>query len=182
MWYQVQDTEKGVRYCIHWHSTLLYALFASLFLYLLQMGVADGSSWLSLALIILLFLLSLGGALYRDSWYFLPAEELVITTWGFGPFVRRNTIQFSVIERLDVTRFYKGSTTDRSRIGLKRATAMVNFRLILVEGEERTIQLVGERKSAGTIAAARKIAAATGLALSIDRPKNRDTQLRLSDL
>ncbi len=166
----------------------LFSAFCLCFSLFLLWGLAfslkEGVPLSSMIHIVLLLLLSLAGSIYRDSWVFDTGEGTIVSWWGFGPFVKRASFRFDEVERLELTHFIKGaSSIDSPLRGRRWGRAMVVFSIQLIEGGERSIQIIGERRSAGRVEeAARRIGAATGLSLYIDRPRDMESDLGLHDL
>ena len=184
MQYTLVMTKTGPRYRVARLFSLLCLLFSLFLLWGLASTLREGVRLASMPHIPVLLLVSLAGALYRDSWSFGVEEETITSLWGFGPCVKRRSYPFDAVQRLELTHFVKGSSSDGTRqLRRRRAAAMVVFSLKLTAGEERTIQIMGERHSAGRLeAAARAIGAATGLSLYIDRPRDMESDLTLHDL
>ncbi len=162
-------------------SCLSFSLFL---LWGLSFSLAEGVPLTSMIHIVVLLLASLAAAVYRDSWVFDTSEATITSWWGFGPFVKRASYRFDEVERLELTHFVKGGSDGGTRLlKRRRGGAMVVFSIRLVEGGERSIQIMAERRSAGRVEeAARKIGAATGLSLYIDRPRDMEGDLTLHDL
>ena len=183
MHYTLKLTPVGPIYRISRVFSLLCALFALFLGWALTIGISERDPLLSMLHIIILFILSVGGAAYRDTWLFDNEMAQIVEIWGFGPFVLRKPIMYEEIERLEVTHFRKGSTGDIPVIRRYRGRAMLTFAIRLESGQERSIQIIGERRSGGRVEeAARTIGAATGLSLYIDRPGGLDSDLGLHDL
>jgi hypothetical protein len=182
--YTVAMTRSGPVYRISRLYSGLFLLFSLFLLWGMAFSVQEGVHLISMPHIPILLLIGVAGALYRDRWSFQTEEEIIVSLWGFGPFVRRASYRFDEVERLELTHFMRGRRAEGTLLlKRRRGAAMVVFSLRLMEGGERTIQIIGERRSAGRVEeAARIIGAATGLSLYIDRPRDMETDLTLYDL
>lgn len=184
MQYTLVMGHTGPVYRINRLFSLLCLFFSLFLLWGISYSLREGVLLSSMIHIVILLLISLAGSLYRDSWIFDNEEQTITSRWGFGPFVKRTSYHFDEIERLELTHFVKGgSASGTLLLKRRRGGAMVVLSIRLVEGGERSIQIMGERRSAGRVEqAARKIGAATGLSLYIDRPCDMETDLTLHDL
>lgn len=184
MQYTTVMGKSGPTYRISRLFSLLCLLFSLFLVWGLATSYREGVGLRSMIHIVVLLAISIGGALYRDSWHFdLPLSQIT-AVWGFGPFVKRNHFRFDEVERLSLTHVDRsGSPTIPRLARRRRPSAMVIFSLAMLDGTERTIQVMGERRSAGRVEeAARMIGAATGLSLYIDRGRDMETDLSLHDL
>jgi len=184
MQYTLVMKQAGPIYRISRFFSLLCLSFSLFLLWGLASSLTDGVRFSSMIHIVFLLLISIAGALYRDSWVFDTSGGTITSLWGFGPFVKRTSYCFDEVDRLELTHFVKGGSAGGTRlVRRRRGGAMVVFSIRLAEGEERSIQIMGERRSAGRVEeAARRIGAATGLSLYIDRPRDMETNLTLHDL
>lgn len=184
MRYTVVMKESGPVYRLSRFFSISCLCFSLFLLWGLSFSLAEGVPLTSMIHIVLLLLASLAAAIYRDSWVFDTREGTITSWWGFGPFVKRSSFRFDEVERLELTHFVKGGSGSGTRLFKRRwGGAMVVFSIKLVEGGERSIQIMAERRSAGRVEeAARTIGAATGLSLFIDRPRDMETRVTLHDL
>ncbi len=116
--------------------------------------------------------------IYRDSWVFDNDTRTIEYIWGLGPFVKRMHFKYSDIERIEVTHFIKGIPEgSEKQTPSWRHRAQVVMALRMDEDEKHELEIMGEKKSGGKLERnASWLAAFTGLALYIDRP--RDTTIR----
>ncbi len=176
-----RKTREGISYSVSLGFSLSCWAFALFLLWGLVINVADGVSLLSMWHLILLFLFSLTGALFRDSWTFDSEKGEVRSFYGVGPFGKSETIPFCEIANLRLEHFVRGSS-DKDAKPTKRFKAMMVFSLSLKDESSRDIEIIPERASGGrTEAAIQAISAVSGLALYVDRPRDMDLHVGLRD-
>ena len=144
-------------------------------------------------IIAFLFIISYVGLFYTESWCFDNDKKKIISKGGVFPFVKTKEYDYSTIEKLDITHFYKGETEalkeevkDRNaRQERKRQRkAMLVFSLYYLDGRNPTkIEIIEEHTSAGrTENAAVRISHFTGIALNQDRETNQGPDLKIKNL
>lgn len=140
---------------------------------------ATGTLWIPIVWMIL----SLIGLLYDEKWEFRPEEKIVVERFGFGPLGKKKTYKFDEIRKLTITHFVKGDIkADAKADPKKKKKAMVVFALEMQDDTTHTIEIIPERTSWGrTEHAAQAISSATGLALYVDRPIDRDLNVTMRE-
>lgn len=125
------------------------------------------------------------GGLYRENWTFDTEKQEVRSVFGVGPFVKKETITFSEIDRFEISHFVKGMsdiavTKPKSfRPGRK---AYLTFSIVLIPSDPETesekrhdIEIIPESTSAGrTESNARSVASFCNINLIIDRERDID--------
>lgn len=177
-----KKTKEGISYTVSLSFTLSSWAFTLFLLWGLVVNTSEGVWLLSMWHLILLFLFSLTGALFRDSWTFDRKKREVRSFYGVGPFGKRETIPFSEISHLRLEHFVRGSTDKDAKPTKRRFKAMMVFSLILHDESSRDIEIIPEKTSGGrTEAAIQAIAAVSGLPLHVDRPRDLDLHVGLRD-
>ncbi len=148
----------------------------------LALNVREGVPLISMWHLCLLFLFSLLGAIFRDSWVFDTQNQIIRSFYGFGPFGKHEAIPFDEVSHLALEHFVRGSVDKDAKPTKRRFKAMMVFSLCLKDESSRDIEIIAEKSSGGrTEAAVQAIAAVTGLSLSIDRPRDMDLDVGLRD-
>jgi predicted transcriptional regulator len=174
---------------------ILFRVISCLFFGVVLVGIVlnliDGAPWPSMVIPVLLGLLSFCATWYRESWNFDPQKRCVTSVFGVACFVRKETIPFSEIDRLELNHFVRGSVPGYE-MGLaskalkpnkRRNKAMVVFSIHLKDDAMRDIEIIPEKTSQGrTEHAAQVIAAISGLALVVDRPRDMDIDVGVRDI
>ncbi len=157
----------------------------------IALNVADQSPWYTMILPVFLALVTLAGASYREEWYFDPKKQTVTSIFGVACFTKKEVIPYADISRLEINHFVRGSvpgfengqTSKVLKPNKRRNKAMVVFTIRLKDNEMRDIEIIPEKTSQGrTEQAAQAIAAVSGLALVVDRPRDMDTNVSLHDI
>lgn len=165
--------------------------FFCVVLFGIVLNMADGLPWHTMIVPVLLALLSFCAASYRESWNFDPANHCVTSVFGIAFFVRKETIPFADILQLELNHFVRGSlpgyedgqTSKVLKPNKRRNKAMVVFSLHLKDDNMKDIEIIPEKTSQGrTEHAAQVIAAVSGLALVVDRPRDLDMHVGLRDI
>lgn len=178
----IRKNKNGISYSVSLTFSLACWALTLFLLWGLALNVTEGVSLLSMWHIILLFLFSLMGAIFRDSWDFDTESQEVRSFYGFGPFGKKETIAFSDVSHLSLEHFVRGSTDKDAKPTKRRFRAMMVFSLNLNDESSRDIEIIPERTSGGrTEAALQAIAAVSGLPLSIDRARDMDLDVGLRD-
>lgn len=177
-----KKTKEGIAYTVSLTFTLSCWAFTLFLFWGLAINAGEGVSLLSMWHLILLFLFSLSGALFRDSWAFDTERGEVRSFYGVGPFGKSEVIQFSEVSHLCLEHFVRGSTDKDAKPTKRRFKAMVVFTLVLKDESTRDIEIIPENTSGGrTEAAIQAISAVSGLSLYVDRPRDMDLQVGLRD-
>jgi len=177
-----KKTKEGISYTVSLTFTLSCWTFALFLLWGLAINAGEGVALVSMWHLILLFLFSLAGALFRDSWVFDTEKGEVRSFYGVGPFGKRETIPFSEVSHLSLEHFVRGSTDKDAKTTKRRFKAMVVFTLSLKDESARDIEIIPEKTSGGrTEAAIQAISAVSGLSLYVDRPRDMDLHVGLRD-
>ncbi len=177
-----RKTKEGISYSVSLGFSLSCWAFTLFLLWGLVINVGDGVALLSMWHLILLFLFSLTGALFRDSWAFDSEREEVRSFYGVGPFGKSETIPFSEISHLSLEHFVRGSTDKDAKPTKRRFKAMLVFSLSLKDESSRDIEIIPERTSGGrTESSVQAISAVSGLSLYVDRPRDMDLHVGLRD-
>lgn len=178
-----KKTRDGISYTVSLAFTLACWTFTLFLLWGLALNASEGVPLFSMWHLILLFLFSLSGSVFRDSWVFDSERGQVRSFYGFGPFGKREVILFSEVAHLRLDHFVRGSTDKDAKPTKRKFRAMMVFSLHLTDGSSRVIEITAEKSSAGrTEAAVQAIAAVSGLPLSVDRPIDMDIHVGLRDL
>jgi hypothetical protein len=171
-------TKEGVAYRV---GTFRRILLGSVFAFLLWgivLYLREGDSVRSLSIPIAMAVLCFLAFSYRETWLFLPRERKVVSLFGFGPFVKREEFPYERIERLEITHFVKDTEDPKAKPGRRKQKPMIVFSILLSGQEEKTIEVIPEHTSLGrTESAAQVIAAISGLALMVDRPRDMDISI-----
>ena len=177
-----KQTKEGISYSVSLTFTLSCWVFALFLLWGLVINASEGVSLVSMWHLILLFLFSLIGALFRDSWAFDTERREVRSFYGVGPFGKREAIPFNEISHLRLEHFVRGSTDADAKPTKRRFKAMMVFSLSLKDESSRDIEIIPEKTSGGrTESAIQAISAVSGLSMSIDRPRDMDLHVGLRD-
>jgi len=178
-----RKTSSGIVYTVGRVRRIVFAAVLAFLLWGIILNLSEGDSPRTMVAPIVMACIALLGLTYREAWRFLPSQEKVESLFGFGPFVKRETIPYGEIERLEITHFVKDTEDKNAKPGRKRQKPMVVFAIRLANNEERTIEIIPEHTSLGrTESAAQMIAAVSGLALFVDRPRDMDTTITREDL
>lgn len=118
-----------------------------------------------------LFVVSLIGLGYRESWMFDPHTHTVTYTIGFYTWVKRETYPTSSIQMLEITHFVRGSSPHGTNVRPRgRNKAMLVFSLHMQDDSSKDMEILPERTSGGrTEAAAQALAAIMDLPFHADR-------------
>ena len=177
-----KKTKKGISYTVSLAFTLSCWALTLFLLWGLAINASEGVALLSMWHLILLFLFSLAGALFRDSWFFDTEKGEVRSFYGVGPFGKGETIPFNEVSHLSLEHFVRGSTDKDAKTTKRRFKAMVVFTLSLKDESARDIEIIPEKTSGGrTESAIQAISAVSGLALYVDRPRDMDLYVGLRD-
>ncbi len=183
----IQMTTKrkagGIAYQATSFRKVLYALFLAFFLWGMVVTMRDPEATGSFAVPIVCSLLCFFGLLYREGWIFDPQKKMVVSLFGFGPFVKKRVFPYEEIKGLTITHFVKGDAKADAKPNRRRhKKAMVVFSLVTRDDESHTIEIIPERSSLGrTERAAQAISAVSGLALDVDRPVDQDLHVSFRD-
>lgn len=130
-------------------------------------GTLDLPSLLPIISLIILILT----VLYQDSYTFSNEEKRVTYKFGVGPFVKKEVINYSDIERIEVTHFVKGIPDGVSSIKPSwRHRPQVVLSIRIDADNKKDLEIMSERKSAGKLERnASWLSGFTGLALYVDR-------------
>jgi hypothetical protein len=162
---------------------IICALFALFLFWGLALNASEGVPILSMIHIVLLFLLSLAGAVYRDSWDFDTEMNTVTSTYGFAWMCKREQYAFDEVERLELTHFVRGRRENDAKPTKRKFRAMIVFSLRLTDDQLKTIEIIAEKTSGGrTESAMQAIGAVSGLPLYVDRPRDMDLNVSYKDL
>ncbi len=96
---------------------------------------------------VLVMLLLLFCLLYRDSWVFDNNIKKITYTWGFGPFVRKLSLDYCEIDRIEVSFFIKGITGEQKAKPSWKHKQMIVLSLRLDEEKKYDLEILGEKKS-----------------------------------
>ena len=177
-----KKTKEGISYTVSLTFTLSCWALTLFVLWGLAINVSEGVSLFSMWHLVLLFLFSLTGALFRDSWTFDTVKGEVRSFYGVGPFGKSETIPFGEVSHLSLEHFVRGSTDKDAKTTKRRFKAMMVFSLCLEDESARDIEIIAEKTSGGrTESAIQAISAVSGLPLSIDRPRDMDLYVGLRD-
>lgn len=147
---------------------LFYYFFLSL-----KEGTYTNSALIPLLLAVILLLTSL----VRDEIIFNKAEQKTEIIFGLGPFYKKEVILFSQIEQLELTHFVRGKLEERAK-QTKRCKAQIVFLIRLKNGDDKKIEIIGERASAGKIEhTAHQLSQFTHLPLYLDRGEDYNVDL-----
>lgn len=175
-------TKKGISYSVSLTFTLACWALTLFLLWGLVLNAKEGVPLVSMWHLILLFLFSLLGSIFRDSWVFDIEARQVRSFYGFGPVGKRETIPFSEVSHLSLEHFVRGSTDKDAKPTKRRFKAMMVFSLNLKDESVRNIEIIPEKTSGGrTESAIQTISVITGLSMSIDRPRDMDLEVGLRD-
>ncbi|MFA6844991.1 MAG: hypothetical protein WCR02_04635 [Sphaerochaetaceae bacterium] len=178
-----RKTKQGIKYKVNLGFTVFCGAILAFLLWGLALNLSEGMPLSSLKIPLAMALASVFGVLYRETWSFFPEERKVVSVFGFGPFVKKESFSYEDIQRLELTHFIKGSYDDKAKPNRKRRKAVVVFSLRLSEEETRTIEVVPEYTSAGrTESAAQALCAVSGLSLYVDRPRDMDMNVSLREM
>lgn len=178
----IRKTKKGISYSVSLGFTLSCLVFTLFLFWGLGLNVKEGVSLLSMWHLVLLFLFTLGGTLFRDTWTFDCESNEVHSFYGVGFVGKEETFPFSEISHLELTHFVRGSTDKDAKPTKRRFKAMIVFTLKLKNEESRDIEIIAEKSSAGrTEAAIQAISVVSGLSMQIDRPRDMDLLVGLRD-
>lgn len=178
----------GVVYAPGIFFRIISLLFFCVVLLGIILNVIDGLPWYTMMIPILLAVLSFSATTYRESWSFDPEARVVTSVFGVACFVRKEVIPFSSIARLELNHFLRGSTPGNEdgptskvlKPNKRRNKSMIVFSIHLKDDSMRDIEIIPEKTSQGrTEHAAQAIAAVSGLALVVDRPRDLDTNVNL---
>ncbi len=181
----------GVAYAPGILFRVISCLFFCVVLIGIVLNIIDGTPWHAMIVPVLLCILSFCATCYRESWSFNPQKRCVTSVFGVACFVRRETIPFSSVSRLELNHFVRGSvpgyeegpTSKVLKPNKRRNKAMVVFSLHLEDDSMRDIEIIPEKTSQGrTEHAAQVIAAVSGLALVVDRPRDLDIDVGIKDV
>lgn len=177
-----RKTKEGISYTVSLTFTLSCWVFTLFLLWGLVVNASEGVPLVSMWHLVLLFLFSLIGAIFRDTWVFDTEKGEVRSFYGVGPFGKRETIPFSEVSHLRLEHFVRGSTDKDAKPTKKRFKAMMVFSLTLQDESSRDIEIIPEKTSGGrTESAIQAISAVSGLPLSIDRLRDMDLHVGLRD-
>ena len=177
-----RKTKEGISYSVSLVFTLSCWAFALFLLWGLTINVREGVSLGSMWHLVLLFLFSLVGALFRDTWAFDTENGEVRSFYGIGPFGKSENILFDEVSHLSLEHFVRGSTDKDAKPTKKRFKAIVVFSLQLKDDSSRDIEIIPEKSSGGrTEAAIQAISYVSGLPLTVDRPRDMDLYVGLKD-
>ncbi len=175
-------TKEGISYSVSWVFTLSCWAFTLFLFWGLALYSREGVSIISMWHIVLLFLFSLLGATFRDTWVFDTEVNEVRSFYGFGPFGKRETISFKEVSHLSLEHFVRGSTDKDAKPTRRKFKAMIVFTLCLKDESARDIEIIPENTSGGrTESAIQAISAVSGLPLYVDRPRDLDLLVGLRD-
>lgn len=182
MRHTTKKTKDGISYTVSLVFTLACWALTLFLLWGLTLSVGEGVSLLSMWHLILLFLFSLMGAIFRDSWVFDVEARQVRSFYGFGPFGKSEVIAFSEVSHLSLEHFVRGAADKEAKPTKRRFKAMMVFSLCLKDESSRTIEILTEKSSGGrTESALQAISAVSGLPLSVDRPRDMDLEVGLRE-
>ena len=144
-------------------------------------------------IIVFLFIISYVGLFYTESWCFDNSKKKIFSKFGVFPFVKTKEYEYSSIEKLDITHFYKGETVAFNGIPKERNSrqekrrqrkAMLVFSMFHIDGSEPTkIEIIEEHTSSGrTENAAVRISSFTGIGLNQDRETTEGPDLKMKNL
>jgi len=159
--------------------TPFYKIIYGLFCLVLVIGFfsvrGEGRLSASTLIPLLLFLISLGGAGYRESWDFNPLTGEIVYKIGFFFWVKVRRYSKDEVKRITITHFVRGKTTrDPQARGRGRNRSMVIFSLQFNDDSTKDVEIIGERVSGGaTEGAALKIATAMEIPFWQDRQSER---------
>jgi hypothetical protein len=177
-----KKTKIGISYSVSLSFTLSCWILTLFLLWGLVINTGEGVSLFSMWHLVLLLLFSLAGALFRDSWVFNTEKGEVRSFYGIGPVGKWEIIPFSEVSHLSLEHFVRGSTNKDAKPTKRRFKAMVVCTICLKDESSRDIEIIPESTSGGrTEAAIQAIAAVSGLSLYVDRPRDLDLQVGLSD-
>ena len=162
--------------------SILFRFLCSFFLVFLVIGLVSvilSNEWTIYGLfpVAVIVILSIS-LLYRDSWIFDNKSREIIFVWGFGPFIKKEKWSYDEIERIEVTHFIKGiSETSEKQVASFRHRTQVVLSIRLNKDEKKDLEIMGEKKSGGKLERnASWLSGFTGLALFVDRPRDRKSR------
>ena len=177
-----KKNKDGISYSVSLGFSLAcWALTLFLF-WGLALNVGEGVALVSMWHLILLFLFSLMGAIFRDTWIFDTAKREVRSFYGVGPFGKRESIPFREVSHISLEHFVRGATDKDAKPTKRKFKAMIVFTLCLKDESTRDIEIIPENTSGGrTESAIQAISAVSGLPLYVDRPRDMDLHVGLRD-
>lgn len=173
----------GIAYGITHYFHIVCALFSLFLIWGLSVNLKEGVRLITMPHIPVLLLLSLAGSVYRDTWYFNTHDNTITSIYGFAWICKRETLSFSTVQRLELTHFVRGSSDKDAKPTKRRLKAMIVFSVKLKDDQVRTIEIIPEKTSGGrTESSVQAIAAVSGLAMYVDRPRDLDLNVSYKDL
>jgi hypothetical protein len=150
--------------------------FYGLFCLFIGLGFAsvliDGGLTVAAIVPLVLFVISLIGMGYRESWIFDPHTHTITYTIGFYTWVKRKTYPVSSVRMLEITHFVRGTSPHETNMRPRgRNKAMLVFSLHMQDDSSKDIEILPERTSGG-----RTEAAAQALAVIMDLPFHADRE------
>ncbi len=171
---QMRIREQGdgtIFYAITNNYRIVYGLFCLVIGLGFVSVVVDGGFSGASIIPITLFLISLFGLGYRESWKFDPHAKTIDYKVGFLLWVKHISFSATEVQSVDISHFVRGRSPMDERAKPKgRNKAMVVFSLHMRDDSMKDIEIAPERTSAGrTEAAALRIATVMNLAYHADR-------------
>ena len=156
-------------------NKVVYGLFCVVLLIGFFSVLDDGGFTPATIIPILLFIISLGGAGYREEWHFNPHKGEIIYKIGFLFWVKREVYSSDEVKRITITHFVRGNPRrDPQAKGRGRNRHKVVFSLQFHDASTKDIEIIGERASGGmTEGAALTIASVMKIAYWQDRQRER---------
>lgn len=130
---------------------------------------------------LILSLLALLIALYRDEWIMDNEKKCFTCIWGLGPFVSRKSYAYEDIKRIELTHFVKGihPGMEQKATLTHKPFCVLSIRMKADEDEKHDLEIMSERSSAGKLERlAPLMAAYTGLEYYVDRPRDIRTNIK----
>lgn len=170
----LKETRKGTKkYALALWFRIVCICFCLLMLYGAFISITEGTVTSMIIIPSILFLMSLFGACYRETWEFDREKATVTSVFGFACFVKKETFSFSDIVQIQLIHFVRGDHEESGytvKPNKRRNMVMMKFSLLLVSEQRKDIEIIPERKSAGSVErSVQSIAAYTGLPLFVDR-------------
>ena len=173
--------EKRRKECAVYGPSIALKALCTFFLIPISVGffIALDENTLSLSSIVpvIVALLLIITIIYRDEWIFDNKKREITSVFGFGPFIKKETLSYDAVERIEVTHFIKGIPEySKTQKASWKHKAQVVLALRINEDDKKILEVMGEKKSAGKLERnASWLSGYTGLSLYVDRA--RDTRL-----
>jgi len=183
--YHLKNTDSKLIYKTGITSKIICSLYFAFFFWQIIVHIIEGESLSTMSIPIILLLLSLLGLLYRDYFIFDNKESNIVKVFGIYPFAKKQIINVSDVDRVELTHFTKGSYNNDPNFKKKGKAyrAQLSFALRLKDDTEEVIEIIDEKKSGGfSEAAALKVSQHLGLQYYQDRARDLDINVGIRDL